>query len=369
MLTTLAILILAAQDADPAKTREAVARSLPYLEKEGTAWIRQHDCQSCHHVPFLLWSHEEARAKGVEVDAKKLAGWIDWSRSESVKQRVKLKMPAASLEALKEDGLPADVLAKLTANASRLVGKEQDFVKQLPKYLSPEEAAAHREAILKRAARESGDGGGLDTMGQLLLAGSFTGDPEFSASLRSRILEMQLKDGSWSAGGQIGRMNRSAAESTETTTLWIALAFEGGEGAGRARAFVKDGKPGRLLEALAVRLALEKSEAALKELTARQNADGGWASIQGGGSDAFATGQALYALGRAGLAGGTEPIARARKYLLGTQGEDGSWITAPLALTSPDTQPDRLKRLEPIYRFWGTAWAAIGLARSLPAKP
>jgi hypothetical protein len=149
----LSIFILGAQDPDPAKIREAVSRSLPYIEKEGTGWIRDHHCLSCHHVPFLLWSHQEAQAKGVLVDARKLAGWVDWSRDESVKQRVKLRMPAASLEALKEDGLPADVLAKLTTNASRLVGKEEDFVQQLPKYLSPEEAAAHRDAVLKRAAR------------------------------------------------------------------------------------------------------------------------------------------------------------------------------------------------------------------------
>ena len=56
------------------------------------------------------------------------------------------------------------MLAKLTTNATRFVGKEEDFAKQLPKYLSPEETAAHRDAVLKRAARESGDGGGLDTM-------------------------------------------------------------------------------------------------------------------------------------------------------------------------------------------------------------
>src|SRR5204863_9512591 len=100
---------------------------------------------------------------------------VGWSRAESVKQRVKLRILPKTLEELKEDGLPAPVLEKLTKNAARLVGKEEDFVKQIPKVLAPEEVAAHREAILKRAARESGDGGGLDTMGQLLLAGTYAG--------------------------------------------------------------------------------------------------------------------------------------------------------------------------------------------------
>jgi len=375
----LAILAAAAQEPDPTieKTRAAILRSLPAIEKEGTAWIHAHDCLSCHHVPFLLWSHQEARAKGIEVDPKKVAEWVDWSRAESVKQRVKLRLSAKSLEELKDDGLPPAVLAKLTSNASRFVGKEEDFAKQLPKYLSTEEAAAHYDAVMKRATRESGDGGGLDTMAQLLLAGTYAsdGDGDFSASLRTRILGMQNKDGSWAAGGQIGRMNRSTAESTETTTLWTLFALSEAAdeaakpGIDRARAFMKGIKPGRLLEGTAVRLLLEKSDAAMKELTGRQNADGGWASIRGGTSDALATGQALYALGRAGLAGSSASIARARAFLIETQTGDGSWTVAPLCLTSSDTKPARLKNLEPIYRFWGSAWAVIGLARSLPSKP
>ena len=56
--------------------RKADARSLPYLEKEGVAWIEKRNCLSCHHVPFLLWSHNEARARGITVDQKKLDGWI-----------------------------------------------------------------------------------------------------------------------------------------------------------------------------------------------------------------------------------------------------------------------------------------------------
>src|SRR5258706_10034997 len=146
----LALLLAAAQEPDPALVRASIARSLPYIEKEGAAWIRKHDCMSCHHVPFLLWSHQEARAKGVAVDAARLDEWTTWARTESVKQRVKLRLQAKSLEELKDDGLPSAVLAKLTANATRFVGKEEDFAKQLPKYLSAEEAAAHRDAVLKR---------------------------------------------------------------------------------------------------------------------------------------------------------------------------------------------------------------------------
>ena len=51
---------------------KAVQRSLPYLEREGVAWIDNHNCISCHHVPFLLWSHNAAKSAGISVDEVKL---------------------------------------------------------------------------------------------------------------------------------------------------------------------------------------------------------------------------------------------------------------------------------------------------------
>ena len=70
-----------------AAVREAVSRSLPFLEKEGVAWMNDRGCMSCHHVPFLLWSHRAAQAHGLAVDAKKLAEWDEWSQKDSLTHR------------------------------------------------------------------------------------------------------------------------------------------------------------------------------------------------------------------------------------------------------------------------------------------
>src|SRR3979411_115297 len=59
---------------DDAAVRDAVSRSLPFLEKEGVAWMKDRHCMSCHHVPLLLWSHRSAQAQGFTVDSQKLAG-------------------------------------------------------------------------------------------------------------------------------------------------------------------------------------------------------------------------------------------------------------------------------------------------------
>ena len=70
-----------------AAVRDAVSRSLPFLEKEGVAWMKDRGCMSCHHVPLLLWSHRSAQAQGVAVDSQKLAEWDEWTRKDSLSNR------------------------------------------------------------------------------------------------------------------------------------------------------------------------------------------------------------------------------------------------------------------------------------------
>jgi hypothetical protein len=62
-------------------------------------------------------------------------------------------------------------------------------------------------------------------------------------------------------------------------------------------------------------------------LLAEQRADGGWAQIATRASDAYATGQALVALHRAGgLAVTAAANQRGVEFLLRTQHEDGTWL-------------------------------------------
>ena len=63
-----------------------------------------------------------------------------------------------------------------------------------------------------------------------------------------------------------------------------------------------------------------------RRLPREQRADGGWNQLPSMGSDAYATGQALYALNTAGRMAASDPVyARGVKYLLSTQAADGSW--------------------------------------------
>ena len=372
-MITLALLLSVLAPQDDART--AVERSLPYLQKEGLAWIQNRKCNSCHVVTFMLWSHEEARAKGIAVDPKKLADWTEWSTKDSTAARSLAWLTAPILDTLKREGVPEEVAAKLAPFTTKpeLKGgvKESAFPAELAKVLTAEEWSRHQETILKHAGRGRGDGGGVDTMGQLLLSGAVGG--EFAGATRSHLVGFQQPDGSWKPNGQLGGMNRAEGEATSITTMWVAIALgPKSDEAIKAAGYVRKAARGKTTEWLAARSILESafgdpgaSGDFLRELLGRQNGDGGWSAVPDAPSDAFATGLALYGLSAAASA--EEPaIRRAWKFLVATQAEDGSWGVPTASWTKVGSKPDRLKRLDPIYRYWGTAWATIGLARTLP---
>lgn len=110
---------------------------------------------------------------------------------------------------------------------------------------------------------------------------------------------------------------------------------------------------------------LEQKRAAwplLEELAAQQAADGGWKEIAAmEGSNAFATGQALYALKQAGVSVRSELFRRGVDYLLTTQIREptlahGSWKAI-------HTQSAHAADFAP------TMWAVIGLAGAYGTEP
>ena len=93
----------------------------------------------------------------------------------------------------------------------------------------------------------------------------------------------------------------------------------------------------------------------------RQNVDGGWSQSREMTSDAWATGQALYALAHERTEPDEPVITRPRAFLIKTQRDDGSW-----PMTSRPVEPggtEGCKSLIPITGGGG-AWAVLGLVRS-----
>jgi len=317
----------------------------------------------------------------------KLSRWGEWAAGKSLSMRGYFTLTDASLTQLRADGVPEATLAQLRALLGKKFAIESEFVAAVGEILKPAELAAHRKAVVQRAAHVPGetDGGGLDTLAQLLLGRSREGRGlmvEFVTQAPQLMVEWQQPGGQWKAAGQLPNLNRPSAETDAVATKWAVLALgtldkpppQVAQSVDRALPLVKDGGAGKSTESLITAALIarrfgerEQVDGRVAQLLRMQNGDGGWSWAVGGRSDAFATGQALYVLGLIDAPQAMPSIDRARKYLIETQQEDGSWATTGEGISNAAT-PQRKKKVEPIYRYWGTAWATIGLCSSGPRK-
>lgn len=103
-----------------------------------------------------------------------------------------------------------------------------------------------------------------------------------------------------------------------------------------------------------------------KALLAEQRTDGGWAQLPGTKSDAYATGQAVYALRiGAAMANSHAAIERGRRFLLETQLDDGTWYVRRRAFPFQPTMNSGFPHGRDSWiSAAATSWAVLAL--SLP---
>jgi hypothetical protein len=103
------------------------------------------------------------------------------------------------------------------------------------------------------------------------------------------------------------------------------------------------------------------------QLVAKQRSDGGWGQTNNLPSDAYATGEALWALSESGVAASDAVYRRGVDYLLRTQQDDGTWHVVTRAFSF---QPYFQSGFPYDHDQWisqaGTAMATIAL--TLAAK-
>ncbi|HTQ11377.1 MAG TPA: ankyrin repeat domain-containing protein [Fimbriimonadaceae bacterium] len=102
---------------------------------------------------------------------------------------------------------------------------------------------------------------------------------------------------------------------------------------------------------------------ATRALIKAQNPDGGWSQAPGLHSDAYATGEALYALHEGGgLSAQSAPYKRGVRFLLRTQDDDGSWFVNKRAIPANNYFDAGFPHGESQYAsFNGTCWATMAL--------
>lgn len=372
-----------------AAVREAVSRSLPFLEQGGVEWMNNRGCMSCHHVPFLLWSHRAAQTRGLTVDANKLAEWEEWSRKDSLSHRNLFRLQNYDLAQVEAAKLPDTVREKLKPLIEQPFQTEAEFVATLTPLLTEDELKSYQAIVTKTAERTQNaldrNGGGLDVVGQLLLGShgtsSILAQPEFRDGTIALMQRNQLADGSWAPGNQLATLRRwSLPAANQATTMWATLALAAHEAPGpkrsdaveKAIAYQRQQPPQYdNREWLATRLLFEKQFGSADEVATlrrqlldARGSDGGWGWEKDVPSDSLTTGLVTYILAKVQSGDDSAALRDARQFLLASQQADGSWLT-PAKNISKSTEPERLKARDEIYRYWGTAWAAIGLLETL----
>jgi len=372
--------------ATAAATRAAIGRALVYIEQEGVTWMREKTCMTCHQIPAMVWSFNEAKRHGIPVDEAKLAAWNQWAVDNGLKRSRFYKVSDASMSALRAGGVPEAEVAGLEPLKNKNFVLEYEFRDALAASQAKTVLAAH-EKLLLEAAGEGGKGGGgaagTNQYMSALIAGAAAGSPDRAASekvLVAGLVKTQNKDGSWPPASQFKMQQRSAEEATEAVTLWTVLGLgdvanldqAGRDAIEKARERLKKAEPEKSIEVLMLRAMLArrdgdraKSDEGAEKLLKLQHADGGWSWLQDRAeSDPFSTGMVLYGLAYLEPKGAEAAAAKARDYLLKRQEKDGAW-RIPQSTISAQKKADT-KNGDFIYSYWATGWAVVGLAATLP---
>jgi Squalene-hopene cyclase C-terminal domain len=227
--------------------------------------------------------------------------------------------------------------------------------------------------------------GGSGQMGFVLLDAEARKKPaDLMTDACVRYLQsMQQADGRWRTVG-----NRPPITFDDTTTTVLAIRGlqvyapesqreDVDRRIARARAWLVEAKPSSNQERAyrLIGLALTKAgrrviNSAVQDLLATQRQDGGWSQLSSMETDAYATGQALYALGTAGSVAATDAAyQRGVQYLLKTQAGDGSWHVKSRSLP---IQPYFESGFPYGHDQWissaGTCWAAMALSLAVEPK-
>jgi hypothetical protein len=308
----------AGEAAPPApQIRATVVKALPFLEKEGVKWHEDKTCLSCHHIPFMTWSHLDASRRGLSVDQHKLKEWLGWC--------VEWAEPKGG----------DDVLAELLVFFPRGVVPAPEGHKRFESL---------PEQIIKKQKPD----------GSWQASGQFRGEkwPAKEADEVTTMLMLLGLDTPW-------------ADAAKT-----APARE------KAQAWLKVNDAPQATRSLTMRLWFDhrmgdtgRKEALTQRLLSQQKPDGGWSwRIDLEGSDPIATGEVLYVLGAIGSPTWDDPSrARAVEYLVKTQREDGSWYQDHKRISANiRKEPAKIAAIDYIYSYYASGWATMGLLQLLP---
>jgi ankyrin repeat protein len=307
---------------DPRSAAAAVESATGLLQRAALEFFHQSGCVGCHHQPMTLLAVNAARSANVHVD----------------------------------EGAAKELVHML---ASEFAGSQDNRMQRFD------------------------PGGGADGQGysMLALAGSGYEADATTDTIAVHTAAMQRRAGNW----HVGDVSRSPIQESDiartvrgmrTLQLYAtpALQAEFDARIGRAREWLVAAHA-KTNDDLAMQLVglhwaggpRDRMQELGRTLAGGQHEDGGWSQNRNLASDAYATGEALWALREAGIVKPADPAyKRGVQYLLSTQWPDGSWYVRSRA---PKFQPYFQSGFPFDHDQWissaATAWAVIALAPAI----
>lgn len=294
--------------------RKAIDKALPPLQRSAATFVKERACFSCHHNALAIMTMRMARERGVSIDDAVLAVVEEktWKSGGTL-----------------EDVVQARNLSDPTPNDSLL--------------LIAEEFA----------------GRGLEPASQVR---------------RQRLASWQREDGHWVTSDF--RPPHSSSVFAATATAVRALrAGVGDTRMAAARRWLIANKPVstedasfRLMGLVWAGAGKGDVESARVDLLAMQKPDGGWAQLAWYASDAYSTGEAVFALHESGIAS-----PKGIRFLVSNQAGDGTWHVATRMLSPADVSPPYFEtgfpyKKDQFISYAGSCWATMALLTTIPAE-
>jgi squalene-hopene/tetraprenyl-beta-curcumene cyclase len=300
-------------------TQAAIHRALEFLVKDAVDWRKQRGCATCHHGAMTVWTLSEAQRQGYPVDAATFAELKHWAWQQFVPRLSDPRDPRPGWNMVSTAGI-------YLGNASQeLPVLSRDEMRTLSRHL-----AAHLEndGAWAKPPPKNGAPPTWESRETLTLLGWLAWSPDAAGS--PDTVEAWKKTGAW-------------LDATPCSGTAQALSLR----------LVKDVRSG---------VPKEQVEDRMHQLLGLQKPDGGWSQTKDLPSDAYATGQALWALSEAHCDAERPEIARGIAFLVSTQRAYGAW-----AMVGHDHEgvPPRKHNPVPITYF-GTSWATIALVHLVP---
>jgi len=303
--------------------RTAAERGVALLEASSAKFFETSGCVSCHHQNITDLAVSEARVKGIKISADAMMG------------RMKMLGAAPPPQGLYERmdiGVPEIFAQTLTSLAA----------------LDVPSNPATDALVANIAATQSADGAWYVTGGV----------NERPPAEEGRITRTALSIRALRAYGPPGRgaeMNARVARARQ----WLLAAAPA----------TSEEHNMRLLGLYWAGADLAALKRAAAPILAAQRPDGGWRQRDTLSSDAYATGQSLYALAKTAVLAPTDAVYdKGVTFLLATQADNGSWRVASRA---PKFQAYFNSGFpyggDQWISAWATGWATMALAQAVPA--